>query len=247
MRWLFQNFAGRMDFVLKNPQYAAKAIWRQATFRDEAFLARVTNSSTAQIRGFLDEPIKDAKFALHLRNAESEFRKLAVTSADLYAKKVLLQYAAIRALKPGLIVETGIANGVSSAYLLLAIKKNGRGRLHSVGLGEPEFLPAGREAGWFAPKWLREPWQIHLGDAREILPGLLSRLGEIDVFIHDSLHTYEHMLWEFQTAHPFLRPGALLLADDALWNTAFRDFADTTGSRDAEIVRGVGILRKYPA
>jgi predicted O-methyltransferase YrrM len=33
-------------------------------------------------------------------------------------------YVVIRALKPNIIVETGIANGASSFYLLLALKRN---------------------------------------------------------------------------------------------------------------------------
>ena len=66
-------------------------------------------------------------------------------SADLFAKKVLNQYAAVRALKPNCVIETGVANGVSSSYLLLALRKNGRGCLHSVGLADPAFLPAGKE------------------------------------------------------------------------------------------------------
>jgi len=40
-------------------------------------------------------------------------------------------------------------------------------------------------------------------------------------FLHDSLHTYEHMLWEFEIAYPFLRLGELL-AHDALRSSHLR-------------------------
>ena len=83
-----------------------------------------------------------------------------------------------------------------------------------------------------------------MGPSELILPGLLKELPLLDVFIHDSLHTYSHMMLEFETAFPFLRPSGLLLADDAMWNTAFPEFAAKIGAARADIVRGVGVLRK---
>jgi len=84
-----------------------------------------------------------------------------VESADLFAKKILVQYAAVRALNPQCVVETGVANGVSSSYLLLALHKNGgSGRLHSIGLDDPAFLPPGDKPGWLVPDWLREGWRF---------------------------------------------------------------------------------------
>ena len=247
MKWLFQNARRRAGFAFKNPRYAIGAIFRELTLADEKFLARIAASSPRQIRDYLDEPISTPAFAEHLRDADKQFRALSIESADLFAKKILNQYAAVRALSPDCIVETGIANGVSSSYLLLALQKNGHGRLHSIGLPDPAFLPPGREPGWLVPQWLRTPWEVHLGDAREILPGLLTQLGDIGIFIHDSLHTYDHMTWEFETAYPHLRSGGLLFSDDALWNDSFYNFARTAGAPEARILRGVGFLRKNSA
>lgn len=244
MRWLLQNFRQRAAFAVRNPRYAPNSLFRELTGADEKFLAAITGTSAREIRSYLDEPVNTEEFARHLRGSQIQFRRLSINSADLYAKKVLCQYAAVWALKPRCIVETGIANGVSSAYLLLALQKNGGGSLHSVGLADPAYYPEGQEPGWFVPDWLREPWRIHLGDARDILPPLLVSLNHVDIFIHDSLHTYAHMLWEFQTAYPFLRSGGLLFADDALWNASFHDFARAVGASKAGILHGVGFLRK---
>ena len=46
----------------------------------------------------------------------------------------------------------------------------------------------------------------------------------VDVFIHDSLHTRTHMVFEYAVARALLRPGALILSDDVLWNNGFDDF-----------------------
>jgi len=75
-----------------------------------------------------------------LRDAEQKFRELAISSADLYAKKVLFPYAAVRILKPEGVVETGIANGVSSAYILLALHRKQREKLYSIGPPDPAYF-----------------------------------------------------------------------------------------------------------
>lgn len=244
MRWLLQNVRQRAVFVLKNPTYAANSLMNELTHSDEKSIAHMTGVSARQVRAYMDEPIITPEFAELLKGAAREMSKAPVVTADLFAKKVLLQYAAARALVPDCIVETGIANGVSSSYLLLAIKKNGKGKLHSIELGDSALLPTGAAPGWLVPAWLRGPWQVHIGDSRQVLPRLLSRIGPIDLFIHDSLHTYDHMMWEYEIAYPALRQGGLLLSDDALWNDAFCDFARKANEPTSRVLRGVGFLLK---
>jgi hypothetical protein len=182
MKWLLQNVRRRAAFALKNPRYVANAIVDELAQADEKFIGHITRVSHRKIRAYMDEPIATPDFAKLLRMSEGRMNKLSIATADLFAKKVLLQYAAARALAPECIVETGIANGVSSAYLLLAIRKNGKGQLHSIELGDPTFLPAGTEPGWLVPTWLRGPWQVHIGDARRLLPPLLSKCRPIEAW-----------------------------------------------------------------
>lgn len=244
MNWLLQNLPQRARHAFQNPSYALRSFYREVTSADERFLAGLTGTTTCRLRSFLGEPIQTRDFAACLRRAETDFRSNKIQSADLYAKKVLLQYAALRAIVPEVVVETGVANGVSSAYLLLALQKNGRGRLHSIEIGDPQYLPAGKSPGWIVPEELRSRWSLLTGDSRELLPRLLVQLGTIDVFIHDSLHTHEQMLWEFRAAYPHLRAGGLLFSDDATWNTAFAEFSREVAERQAQVLRGVGFLRK---
>ena len=137
-------------------------------------------------------------------------------------KKLL--YVATRAVRPSTVVETGPFNGASSAFLLRALEDNGDGRLHSFDLPEARDAlghPAGREPGWLVPDELRHRFEVTLGDTRETLRPALGRLGEIDLFFHDSLHTARHMLFEFRAAWPHLRAGGVLVSDDVFWNPAF--------------------------
>ena len=86
-------------------------------------------------------------------------------------------------------------------------------------------MPPGKETGWMVPKELRGRWRLHLGDAKELLPALLPTLGPLDIFTHDSLHSYDHMMFEFRTAWPHLRDGGVLCSDDIDANRSFVDFA----------------------
>ncbi len=244
MNWLLQNFGPRFRFALRNSRYAAGSLYRELTLSDERFLSSLTGVPARRIRGFLDEPLHDESFAASLRAAESSFKTANILSADLYAKKVLLQYAAIRAFAPHVIIETGVANGVSSSHLLLALDKNGRGELYSIEVGDSRYLATGKAPGWMVPDRLKSRWDLRIGNSRETLPKLLAELGAADVFIHDSLHTYEHMLWEYRAAYPFLRPGGLLISDDANWNPAFPEFCAEARAARFRILRGVGFLQK---
>lgn len=162
------------------------------------------------------------------------------TGRDGYGEGLRL-YAVLRKLRPRVAVETGVCNGVSTAFLLLALDANGVGELHSLDL--PEFagedyepgtfwdgkggavVPAGKEPGWMVPERLRSRWHLALGRSQNELPGLIRRLGTIDFFLHDSEHSEPCMRFEFEAAWPALRTGGVLAADDVNGNTAFADFA----------------------
>jgi predicted O-methyltransferase YrrM len=244
MKRLFINFSQRLTFAARNPWYTMRSLANEVLATEERFLASISDSNVASIRGYLEEPFQDEKFYEHLRLSEHIFGESKITSADFYAKKVVLQYALVRALKPAVVLETGVASGVSTAYFLLALKKNGCGALDSIELGDTAFLPPGRSPGWVVPDWLRAPWKMHIGDSRELLAPLAQKLAPLDIFIHDSLHTYDHMTLEFEQAFPYLKPGGILIADDALWNPAFNEFSERIHAPAARAIRGVGILRK---
>ena len=243
-QWWSANWKNRLVFGAQHPGYAVKAVLRDLLAVDERFLAALSGTATSEFRKFLGEPIQDRRFHQHLRSVQSQFEGTSSIGADLYAKRVLMQYAVIRAFNPDCILETGIANGVSSAYLLLALERNRRGALYSIDVNDGSFLPSGKEVGWVVPAWLRQRWTVRLGDARELLPSVLAELKSLDVFIHDSLHTYDHMKFEYQQAYPYLRDGGILISDDALWNPAFKEFSDGVGAPMARVLRGVGFLQK---
>jgi len=87
-------------------------------------------------------------------------------------------------------------------------------------------LPSDLKPGFLVPHELRTRWTLILGDARVKLIPLLEKWHKIDVFFHDSDHTYLHMMWGYTSAWPYLLESGLLISDDVGQNTAFYDFAD---------------------
>jgi predicted O-methyltransferase YrrM len=171
-------------------------------------------------------------------------------------------YLLVRKYRPEIVVETGVARGISSAYILCAMKENGVGQLYSIDLPAQQAAVeenAGREThrytlsdgqthkhyeiGHLVPEYLKDRWTLILDDARVALPALMEKLQNIDFFYHDSLHTYDHMKFEFETAWPRLRDGGLLLSDDVLWNNAFHE-ACKNHNRKPAIYRTFGMIRK---
>lgn len=137
-------------------------------------------------------------------------------------------YLMIRLLQPRCVVETGVSTGASSTYILCALHDNDYGKLYSIDL-PPDKPPIGKPSGWVIPQTLKGRWSLHIGDSKDLLQPLLNDLGEIDFFIHDSLHTYNHMLWEFRAAWRYLGPRSLFLSHDVGANNAFFDFMKEKG------------------
>lgn len=129
-------------------------------------------------------------------------------------------YLMCRLLSPEVVIETGVAYGVSSAYILTALRENGQGTLHSVDL-PPLRRKAEKFWGIAVPDDLGGRWSLHRGTSASVLPRLLREIPTVDLFVHDSLHTHRNMRREFDTIWPHLRNGALLLADDVERNCAF--------------------------
>lgn len=136
-----------------------------------------------------------------------------------------LCYALCRALRPAVVVETGVAYGVSSAFLCRALEANGEGVLHSIddfaaGTSGESFV------GYFVPQSSRRDWQLHRGSSRQVLDSVLEQVPPVGLFLHDSRHTWLNMRRELRAVTPRLAPTAAVLADDIERNSAFAEWAN---------------------
>lgn len=130
-----------------------------------------------------------------------------------------LIYYLVKNMRPGIVVETGVCAGHCSGYILQAMKENGKGALYSIDKvstfkAEYHDLPRGKAIGYVVPESLRGRWWLDLNGSENALPRLLNTLPDLDLFIHDSLHTYEMMMFEYSLAWGKLRRGGILLSHD---------------------------------
>ena len=219
-----------------------------AAARSPGLIARELGRPKAEIAGYWDDLLIRRGFYPRIHQREAELRRSGRVQespggrADA-AGEVL--YVLVRAMRPGVVVETGVALGYSTAFILQALHDNAAGRLHSVDL--PTTDPQGRtnadgvrdrvhlgsadDTGAVIPEDLLERWELTLGPSNPALVGTLDRVGPIDLFFHDSDHSYANMIWEYRTAWPRIRPGGWLLSDDVQWNGAFDEFVRATGAR----------------
>ena len=170
----------------------------------------------------------------------------------------LFLYWLVRKLNPKIIVQTGVCNGLSSAFMMLGLAKNGsQGSLHAIDLppvfnpNEPGWtvkgkvygvvIPEGKTSGWIVPDAYRNRFEVWNGDAKALLPKMIDQVEAVDLFYHDSDHTYDHMMFEFREAKRKLRPGGLVVGDDVSWNASVWDFADQYGVPSYNFKGAVGV------
>jgi predicted ATP-grasp superfamily ATP-dependent carboligase len=127
----------------------------------------------------------------------------------------------VRHLRPTNVVETGVARGFTTRFILEALERNGTGHLWSIDappVMKPELVG---QVGVAVLDRLRHRWSYIKGSSAQRLPRLLSQLGRIDLFIHDSRHTERNVRFELNRAWAALRPGGALLVDDIDLNWGF--------------------------
>lgn len=201
-------------------------------------LTRFLNIDRNEVKGYLQESERITGTMLRLSgNAE-----LGTMFSPLRGPIV---YSCVRALKPTIMVETGVASGSSTAYILHAMELNRKGSLYSIELPNSDpgaKLPENKQTGWLVPSELRHRWKLVLGRSQEKLPLLLNDLSDIDIFLHDSEHKYEAMMFEYENAWSHLSNRGVILSDDIHWNSAFYDFARKNHASHWTTFDGLGAI-----
>lgn len=248
--------------ILKDPYRLPEKIMEQPMKRAaQAFYAARTPEENAQERAaffspFIGRPQLEnlltevqalPTYQQILKSHSSDDPLLKIAAAQTTSPDdCLTMYVTIRVWQPKVMVETGVFYGAMSAMILHAMQKNGDGQLYSIDLPiESNGLPKDMR-GALVPDELRSRWELILGDSRQELPRLLKKLGQIEAFNHDSLHTTRHMTWEYATVWPYLKSGGVLSSHDVLVTPAWQRFCK---KHAAELsangrVYGIGIAFK---
>ena len=113
------------------------------------------------LNGFLREPEAEAIRA-HIASERALSWDCPASAAMHDADAGLSEfcYVICRALRPRVVVETGVGSGVTTSFILQALSANGEGHLWSI-----DLPPIGAEqfAGSFVPQPLKNRWTLLVG------------------------------------------------------------------------------------
>jgi len=222
------SFAYNVWYVAHHPEFFVQYLTRERT------IGRFLGVDKSKVSGAIREcsPLTQKIFT-QLKN-EPYY-------GQMDKRKNEAVYALIRLSRPRFVVETGVAAGVSSYYILDALHKNGEGTLTSIDIRGK--LPNDKPTGWLVPRELRNRWTLLEGSSKSLLPNTVIAGCSVDFFLHDSEHSYENMTYEYSTIWISLADGGLVVSDNIEWNTAFNDFCQSKGRRPIQLY-GLGITRK---
>jgi hypothetical protein len=121
-------------------------------------------------------------------------------------------FAFILAKKPSVVVETGVANGITTNLIMKALERTG-GTLHSFDIeSKTQNVYVGRGNWYFH----------HLrGDLEADLQTQINQIGAVDLWIHDSNHGYRWQTFEYLLAARVLTADGTLVSDDIDSSTAW--------------------------
>lgn len=214
---------------------------RYSTLEIESFIstiAELTETKPTKVRSIYTECV-DGGVIQNYRTQVSEqlnddireriSRKIVDSVKSARLDRIAL-YIVVRLTKPEIVVETGVGTGQGSLFILEALNKNNVGKLYSFDAGIEKMRDIYdirhdvSEVGWVVNESLRDRWELVIGDSVKEMSSTLPKIPPIDLFYHDSLHEYEHMLSEYQTAIEYIKESGILMSEDTHLNQAWEDF-----------------------
>jgi cephalosporin hydroxylase len=212
-------------FVLTDPEPANHTY--ELANEDELtqWVAEIAGVRKAEVAEIVAEPRADGELRRRVR-AATQGRRLWSKPEPPFGRRVAW-YALVRLIRPELVIETGVHDGLGSLLLLRALERNGgEGRLVSFDINPT--------AGWLVGTDPR--WELRLQPAVDGLAKLLAQGPAVGVFIHDSLHSYDNERAELELAAVRLASNGVLITDNAHGTRALADVCASHGLSYSEFV-----------
>ena len=184
----------------------------------------ISGCGLVQARHYIEELRADQPLREHLNRLTLGAPDAVIADLNMGYGRRLGWYALVRALRPALVVETGVDKGLGSCVLAAALLRN-REEGHQGRYLGTDINP---QAGWLFKERYQQVGEILYGDSI----ASLEQLSEsVDLFINDSDHSAEYEEREYACIEAKLAAGAVLLGDNAHVTTKLYDFAVATGRR----------------
>ena len=115
----------------------------------------------------------------------------------------------IRRERPEIMIETGVESGYSTEHFLAAMDAVGVGHLYSCD-------PA--PSGFFLANPILHPrFTLIEKRSQEALDEIFAKTGKVDLFLHDSDHSWECQTFEYEWAWRHVHSGGIIASDDPGW------------------------------
>jgi predicted O-methyltransferase YrrM len=188
-------------------------------------IAIATDKSASQIEGYIQEAIDDRELRAYFdsRMAAYDGQKSPTNALSPFGRR-LGWYAVVRAMKPRVVVETGVERGHGALLLCAALLRNSENGAGGRYFGT-DINPA---AGWLLSGKYAAIGKILIGDSLASLRGLNET---IDLFINDSDHSPEYEAEEYEAVAPRLSRTAIVLGDNAHVTDKLAVFSRAMGRR----------------
>lgn len=199
IRWLFQsrettNYT--YDLEKDNIRYLASLV------------ADVASIEFNQVMAYIRELEEDGALRKHIEDATAESGLSFLADREVRFGRRMGWYAFTRALKPGVVIETGVDKGLGACVLTAALMRNKEegyeGRYYGTDINpEAGYLLAGDYASYGT---------ILYGDSIESIKKFD---GRIDLFINDSDHSADYEAEEYRTIANKLSEQAVVIGDNS--------------------------------
>ena len=173
-----------------------------------AMISDILTVDYSTIAEYFSELEGDTQLKQHVIRVTAASKLAAIADEYVRFGRRLGWYAVVRALKPRLIVETGVDKGLGSCILTAALKRNSQEGFEGRYIGT-DINP---NAGYLLTGEYARFGRIMYGDSIESLRTIAD---SIDVFINDSDHSADYEYREYLTIASKLSHRALVLGDNA--------------------------------
>jgi hypothetical protein len=128
--------------------------------------------------------------------------------------------------RPAVVIETGVAHGVTSRVVLEALNENRLGHLWSIDLPFPFDERLHGETGMVVTDACLPRWSYVEGSSKQRLAPLVADVGQVGMFVHDSLHTAENTVFEMEQAARAMAARGVMIIDDIDSHMGFVTFVE---------------------
>jgi hypothetical protein len=183
-----------------------------------SFCSVVTGRPKDEIDGYIQELLTDRDLVAHVASVQASAPARRLADSEIHFGRRIGWYVFVRALRPRVVIETGLDKGLGAVVLCSALLRNGTGHYYGF-----ELHP---EQGYLLSGPYAKVGTIINGDA---ITNLREFKHPVDLYVNDSDHTPGYEAAELEVVGGMLSESGVILGDNADYSDELFKFANRTG------------------